>query len=282
MHNKLSYEVSHVMVTPQLLSLLRQKPKGRYTRLDAYFDLLGRAMAKKPFSVLPKSASAELLCHFDTTVTELAERWGWQRATVREFLSELSAIGQLERKDEYKNTVITFDALKFKWNEVDVAENDTAGKAVKDADAASASNEPPAEGISVFTSIDRQIHSGKQSDRNEPKMLADENETAVVCSQRRLCRQLYDDLFSGMSDLIKEMAYTPKVEHALYRAYYNICGGDGELWQKYIRQADSNMDLCLTVYGTNAVQSSADAIEKYFIRFGQDFLVSDAQPQKTD
>lgn len=67
MNKNLSYEVSHVVVTPRLIELLKQKPKGRYTRLEAYFDLLSRAMVKKPFTVLPKTAAAELLGEFDTT-----------------------------------------------------------------------------------------------------------------------------------------------------------------------------------------------------------------------
>ena len=115
MNNNLSYEVSHVVITPRLIEFLQQKPKGRFTRLEAYFDLLSRAMVKKPLSVLPKSASAELLGEFDTTVTELAGDWAWQRATVRDFLSELSAIGQLARADSYKTMTITFEALKFRW-----------------------------------------------------------------------------------------------------------------------------------------------------------------------
>ena len=117
MNNDLSYEISHVVVTPRLMKLLNQRPKGRYSRSDAYFDLLGRAMVKKPFSVLPKTASAELLAEFDTTITDLAEKWSWQRSTVRDFLSELSAIGQIEREDSYKNMTITFDALKFDWKQ---------------------------------------------------------------------------------------------------------------------------------------------------------------------
>ena len=72
MNNNFSYEVSHVVITPRLIEFLKQKPKGRFTRLEAYFDLLSRAMVKKPLSVLPKAASAELLGEFDTTVTELA------------------------------------------------------------------------------------------------------------------------------------------------------------------------------------------------------------------
>ena len=268
MNNDLSYEISHVVVTPRLMKLLNQRPKGRYSRSDAYFDLLGRAMVKKPFSVLPKTASAELLAEFDTTITDLAEKWSWQRSTVRDFLSELSAIGQIEREDSYKNMTITFDALKFDWKQQTV--NATSVPSIQENGGDTSLNvaESPQE-AAVGSSAKTSGNSvGKNGVHKETSLMVDAKESEMVSSQRKYCRVLFDEIFADMSELIRKWTYTPKVEHALYRAYYNVCGGNRERWQEYISRIPDDDTLSLTIYSNEAMHSSADRLESFFIRFG--------------
>ena len=93
-------------------------------------------------------------------------------------------------------------------------------------------------------------------------------ESEMVSSQRWYCRVLFDEIFADMSELIREWTYTPKVEHALYRAYYNVCGGNRERWQEYISRIPEDDTLSLTIYSNEAMRSSADRLESFFIRFG--------------
>lgn len=275
MNNDLSYEISHVVVTPRLMKLLNQRPKGRYSRSDAYIDLLARAMVKKPFSVLPKTATAELLTEFDTTITELADKWSWQRSTVRDFLSELAAFGQIEREDSYKNMTITFDALKYAWKQQVVG--DTFIPTVQDKDASKVSElaDSPQENLRDSSAKTAGDSSSKMPTLEDAPLMVDTKESEVVSSQRKYCRVLFDEIFADMSDIIREWTYTPKVEHALYRAYYNVCGGDRERWQEYLKRIPEDDTLSLTIYSNEAMTSSADRLEAFFIRFGTCIKPSD-------
>ena len=91
-------------------------------------------------------------------------------------------------------------------------------------------------------------------------------------SQRKVCRELYEEIFSEMSETIREWAYTPKVEHALFRAYYNLCGADRKRWQEYLGRMPKDNTLSLTIYGNETMRTTADKVESYFIRFGTEFL----------
>lgn len=272
MNNNLSYEVSHVVITPRLIAFLKQKPKGRFTRLEAYFDLLSRAMVKKPLSVLPKSASAELLGEFDTTVTELAADWAWQRATVRDFLSELSAIGQLARADSYKTMTITFEALKFRWFQEELVKEEATIELLKQSDKKKAKGHLSAKEAGLFPADTQGCDADGSIAGNEKSQMNDDAISELEKSQRKVCRELYEEIFADMSDTIREWAYTPKVEHALFRAYYNLCGADRKRWQEYLSRMPKDNTLSLTIYGNEMMRTTAGNVESYFIRFGTEFL----------
>lgn len=272
MNNNLSYEVSHVVITPRLIEFLKQKPKGRFTRLEAYFDLLSRAMVKKPLSVLPKSASAELLGEFDTTVTELAADWAWQRATVRDFLSELSAIGQLARADSYKTMTITFEALKFRWFQEKLVKEEATIELLKQSDKKKAKGHLSAKEDGLFPADTQGCDADGSIAGYEKSQMNDDDISELEKSQRKVCRELYEEIFADMSDTIREWAYTPKVEHALFRAYYNLCGADRKRWQEYLSRMPKDNTLSLTIYGNETMRTTADNVESYFIRFGTEFL----------
>lgn len=282
MNDKFNYEVSHIVVTPRLIELLKQKPKGRYTRLEAYFDLLSMAMVKKPFSVFPKKPSAEMLGQFDTTVTELAARWVWQRATVRDFLAELTSIGQVSREDSYKNMTITFDALKFQWLQNLVEESEDAmHKSTAPSDEIDKDNSSGKTDKNFVQDFSGNNHVDVSANK-EPPLMIDSAVTELERKQRKVCRQLYDEIFADMSDIIKEWAYTPKVEHALYRAFYNVCGADRKLWQEYLSHIKTDDTLTLAIYGNEMMISSAGKVEAYFIRFGSEFLQTKEVEEKLD
>ena len=83
-----------------LLQFLRSKNSDRFTKLDAFCDLIGR-MSEQTKACKGKSSDAvSPLCfgYFTGSISELAQDWHWHRATVRSFLDGLEELGIITRK----------------------------------------------------------------------------------------------------------------------------------------------------------------------------------------
>lgn len=90
-----------------LLEYLKPKPQDRYSKLEAYCDLLSRA-ATSSYSAKVGGQQIELLPgQFVATISELGRKWQWQRATVRQFLEGLEALGQISSVAVAKNQVFS-------------------------------------------------------------------------------------------------------------------------------------------------------------------------------
>ena len=90
-----------------LLEYLKPKPQDRYSKLEAYCDLLSRA-ATGSFSAKVGGQQIELLPgQFVATISELGRKWQWQRATVRQFLEGLEDLGQISSVAVAKNQVFS-------------------------------------------------------------------------------------------------------------------------------------------------------------------------------
>lgn len=90
-----------------LLEYLKPKPQDRYSKLEAYCDLLSRA-ATSSFSAKVGGQQIELLPgQFVATISELGRKWQWQRATVRQFIEGLEDLGQISSMPVAKNQVFS-------------------------------------------------------------------------------------------------------------------------------------------------------------------------------
>ena len=90
-----------------LLEFLKPKPEERYSKLEAYCDLLSRA-ATSAYTSKTGGRQMELLPgQFVATISELARKWQWQRTTVRQFLEGLEDLGQLSSEAVAKNFVFS-------------------------------------------------------------------------------------------------------------------------------------------------------------------------------
>lgn len=90
-----------------LLEYLKPKPQDRYSKLEAYCDLLSRA-ATSSYSAKVGGQQIELLPgQFVATISELGRKWQWQRATVRQFLEGLEDLGQISSMPVAKNLVFS-------------------------------------------------------------------------------------------------------------------------------------------------------------------------------
>ena len=72
-----------------LLEYLKPKQEDRFSKLEAFCDLLSRA-SNGASSCMCGDKKVDLLPgQFVATVSDLARTWQWQRATVRQFLEGL-------------------------------------------------------------------------------------------------------------------------------------------------------------------------------------------------
>ena len=83
-----------------LLQFLRSKTSDRFTKLDAFCDLIGRMSEQAKAHKGSSSEGVSPLCHgyFTGSISELAQDWHWHRATVRSFLDGLESLGIITRK----------------------------------------------------------------------------------------------------------------------------------------------------------------------------------------
>lgn len=90
-----------------VLDYLKEKSGERYTKLEAYCDLLDKASAGYVSEVLKKLDVELQPGQFAVTITDLAECWYWHRATVRSFLNGLEGLGQIRKSSLTRSYVIT-------------------------------------------------------------------------------------------------------------------------------------------------------------------------------
>src|SRR5574344_1240339 len=148
---------------------------------------------------------------------------------------------------------ITFEALKFRWLQEELVKEEATIELLKQSDKKKAKDHSSAKETGLFPT---------DAEGGDADGSVTGNENAP----------LNEELFSDMSATIREWAYTPKVEHALFRAYYNLCGADRKRWQEYLGRMPKDNTLSLTIYGNETMRTTADKVESYFIRFGTEFL----------
>ena len=73
----------------KLADVLHQPSGDRYTKFEAFRDLMQRQAKQDP------DGSGKHTGPFEVTITELSLDWGWHRHTVSAFLEKLSALEYL-------------------------------------------------------------------------------------------------------------------------------------------------------------------------------------------
>lgn len=108
-------ETNHLGISNRLLEFLSPEEERRLTKLEAYHDLLEMATHYKShvccfgqeFDLMP----GEIV----TSISELAKKWRWQRATVRKFVDSLVELGQVIHTPQVKCSRMELVSLRFKW-----------------------------------------------------------------------------------------------------------------------------------------------------------------------
>ena len=90
-----------------LLEYLKPKSEDRFSKLEAYCDLLSRASSGAFVAANGERREELVPGQFVASISELARKWKWQRATVRSFVEGLVALGQLSYKPFVKSYIFT-------------------------------------------------------------------------------------------------------------------------------------------------------------------------------
>ena len=96
-----------------LLEFLKPKSEGRFSRLEAYCDLLALAVSD---AYTVKVAGQQMMLQpgqFISSISELSRKWQWQRATVRQFVDGLESIQQLDIKPISKMFIFTINSAQY-------------------------------------------------------------------------------------------------------------------------------------------------------------------------
>lgn len=90
-----------------IFDLLRPKPGDKYTRFEAYYDLLSRAATTSYLHCRHRRELEIQEGQFVTTILELATAWNWHRPVVKSFIDELQSLNILQYEKYYSSTVFT-------------------------------------------------------------------------------------------------------------------------------------------------------------------------------
>jgi quinol monooxygenase YgiN len=277
-------EPKHLGLSSRLLEFLAPEEEKRLTKLEAFRDLLEMATHFKghvscygqEFDLVP----GEVV----TSISELAKKWRWQRATVRKFVDTLVDLGQITHTPQVKCSRMELITLRFKWlpsdHPINLLSNDGFPKG----------DVPLAEYGLLTTSIINEL--SEQFAKNASPM-KDENGNILYTSEQRC--QVATLYLEAMMIIVRHLmvsVYTPETEKSLLESFFKICHGSHEEAVRLMNALfeDEGHNINLMVWETYG--DARDAVTRIFSqafcelseRLPVDFTPTDSEdkPTKTD
>lgn len=271
-------------ISNSLLEYLAPEEEKRLTKLEAYRDLLEMATHFKghvscygqEFDLVP----GEII----TSISELAKKWRWQRATVRKFVDALVELGQVIHTPQVKCSRVEIVSLRFKWLPTDHPANLLAQ------DGFSQDGMPLSTSGLLTTSVIREL--SEQFAKNASS-LADENGNILYTSEQRcqVATLFIEAMMIAFRHLVVDV-YTTETEKSLLDSFYRICHGSPEEAVRLMNALfnDEGHDINLMVWETYG--DTRDAVTRIFsqafrelsARLPVDYTptVSEVKPTETD
>lgn len=274
----------HLGISNGLLKFLAPEEDKRLTKLEAYRDLLEMATHFKghvscygqEFDLVP----GEIV----TSISELAKKWRWQRATVRKFVDALVELGQVIHTPQVKCSRVELVSLRFRWLPTDHPANllSQAGAAKGDV--------PLSDSGQLTTSLIREL-SG-QFAKNASSM-TDENGNILYTSEERsqMATLYVEGMMIAFRHLIVDV-YTTETEKSLLDCFYRICHGNPEEAVRLMNALfnDEGHNINLMVW--EAYGDTRDAVTRIFSQAFRELserlpvnftpTVSEGKPAETD
>ena len=210
-------EPKHLGISSGLLKFLAPEEDKRLSKLEAFRDLVEMATHFREhvscygqeFDLVP----GEII----TSISELAKKWRWQRATVRKFLDTLVELGQLIHTPHVKCSRMEIVSLRFKWL--------TAGHGADLLPGAGQDIDGSALDVSGMMTmcglrdIDWQFVKGVFPLRD------DKGGIVYTSEQRCEVAALYAEAMMMAFRRLVADVYTPGTERSLLDTFYGICHG---------------------------------------------------------
>ena len=244
MTNVISNQITDIRanqsIERSLLEFLKPKSEGRFSRLEAYCDLLAQA-ASDSYTV--KVVGQQLMLQpgqFISSISELSRKWQWQRATVRQFVDGLQAIQQLDIKPISKVFLFTVNSAQY------------LSVRIKDV-----------EDLKLFSDMQfKRFINGTATVKETAESLdlyflylleTMEKESGLNGACETLCKQQYDTFINYLSSVFFLEDSHIKLPHDLELAIHNYIGYDQICsWYKLV-----NM---LSIVRTSLIQKSESVV----------------------
>lgn len=239
-----------------LLEFLAPEEDKRYTRIEAFFDLLVMATHYKAhvscygqeFDLVP----GEII----TSISELANKWRWQRATVRKFVDSLVEMGQITHTPQVKCSLVDVVSLRFKHLPSDSPASLLTGTGFPKGEV------PLAEYGQLTTSV-AGVLSG-QFAKNASDMKDEDGNILYTSEQRCHVATLYiEAMMTAFTHLVADV-YTIRTEKSLLDSFFKICHGDHEEAARLMNALfnDEGHNINLMVWETYG--DTRDAVTRIF------------------
>lgn len=275
-------EPKHLGLSNRLLEFLAPEEDKRLTKLEAFRDLLEMATHFKghvscygqEFDLAP----GEVI----TSISELAKKWRWQRATVRKFVDTLVELGQITHIPQVKCSRVELVSLRFKWLPSDHPANLLSGTGFPGGEM------PLAKCSLVTTSIIREL--SEQFAKNASPMKGENGNILYTSEQRCHVAALYlEAMMLAVRNLLVNV-YTPAAEKSLLDCFFKICHGN---YKEAVRMmnalfCDEGHTINLMVWETlgdtrDAVTHIlAQAFQELSARLPVDFTPTDSEDKPTE
>lgn len=246
----------HLGISNSLLEYLAPEEEKRLTKLEAYRDLLEMATHFKghvscygqEFDLVP----GEII----TSISELAKKWRWQRATVRKFVDALVELGQVIHTPQVKCSRVEIVSLRFKWLPTDHPAN------LLSQDGFSQDSMPLSASGILTTSV---IHELSGQFAKNASSLTDENGNILYTSEQRcqVATLFIEAMMVAFRHLVVDV-YTTETEKSLLDCFYRICHGSPKETVRLMNALfnDEGHDINLMVW--EAYGDTRDAVTRIF------------------
>lgn len=275
---------NHLGISNGLLDFLAPEEDKRLTKLEAYFDLLSMATHFRSHVSCYGQEFDLVPGEFVTSISELANKWRWQRATVRKFVDALVELGQIVHTPQVKCSRMELVSLRFKWLPSDNPRcllSDTGfPKGIM----------PPDEFGQLTTSVIKEL-SGQFADNTSP-MTDEEGNILYSAEERCQVATLYlEAMMLAFRHLVADV-YTVRAEKSLLDTFLKICHGSHEEMNRLMNALfhDEGHNTNLMIWETYG--DTRDAVTRIFTeafrelseRLPVDYTPSDSEgkPAETD
>ena len=208
----------------ELFEFLRSHGSDRFTKLDAFCDLINRLPVTKmgdEYDSLKKLLPYESDT-FRATITELAQSWHWHRATVRTFLDGLERLGYLSKELDGKEYI--FKIRMFSNVIVPISPQDALR-------------------ITMVAVIDKMFNSGLSDEQIATQL--EENLKATFKTdetvteenvQEKVAEMKTEFMKQAISILTYRFGHVITVEDDIFPLLYDACSGENAWsWTKMVK-----------------------------------------------